>query len=166
MRIRPETPVDYQAIHDLTQAAFAPMAFADGDEGDVINQMRDDGDLTLSLVAETDQIIGHVALSPAQISDAQGTWYGLGPISVRADHQRQGIGTQLAKAGLAHLTGIGAAGCVLIGNPVVYGPMGFISDGGLTHGGLDPKLVQYITLNGARPKGEVLFAPALQVDFP
>lgn len=166
MRIRPETPADHQAIFDLTQAAFAPMAFADGDEGDVINQMRDDGDLTLSLVAETDQIIGHIAFSPAQISGAKGDWFGLGPISVRADHQRQGIGTQLAKAGLAQLSQSGAAGCVLIGNPAVYAPMGFVSDGGLTHGGLDPKLVQYIVLGGTHPSGEVRFAPALQVDFP
>lgn len=163
MLIRPETTHDIAAIRQLTDTAFAPMPYADGNEGAALDQMRSDGDLTLSLVAEEDgQIIGHVAFSPAQITYASGDWYGLGPISVRADRQRQGIGTRLTQQGLDQLRAGGAAGCVLIGRPQVYGPMGFVSDGNLTHGKLDLSLVQYIVLHGTRPRGEVTFAPALQ----
>ncbi|WP_342077746.1 N-acetyltransferase [Yoonia sp. SS1-5] len=167
MQIRPETASDTRTIRELTEVAFAPMPYGDGTEGACIDRLRIDGDLTLSLVAdEAGEIIGHVAFSPAQISKATGDWYGLGPISVRADRQKQGIGTMLAQAGLKQLKTRGAAGCVLIGRPAVYGPMGFVSDGNLTHGKLDTALVQYIGLNGTPPKGEVTFAPALQETSP
>lgn len=166
MIIRLETAADHQAIYDLTQDAFAPMGFSDGSEPDIINQLRKDGDLTLSLVAEQDDIIGHVAFSLAKISKAQGVWYGLGPISVRADKQKQGLGTKLARTGLDMLRKMGAAGCVLTGNPDVYGPMGFTNDHALTYSGLNPKYISFIILNGTTPKGEINFAEALQEDHP
>ncbi len=167
MLIRPETPADIRRIRRLTDTAFAPMPYADGNEGAALDQMRKDGDLTISLVAEENgEIIGHVAFSPAQISEASGDWYGLGPISVRADWQNQGIGTKLAHGGLERLRTRGAAGCVLIGRPAVYGPMGFTSEGNLSHKSLDPAIIQYIILNSTAPKGEVTFASALQETSP
>ena len=166
MIIRLETAADHQAIHDLTRDAFAPMSFSDGSEPDMVRQLRKDGDLTLSLVAEEHEIIGHVAFSPAKISKAQGVWYGLGPISVRADKQKQGIGTKLAHTGLEMLRKMGAAGCVLTGNPDVYRPMGFTNDHALTYSGLNPKCILFITFNGAAPKGEINFAEALEEEHP
>lgn len=160
--IRPEEPHDQQAIHDLTQAAFAPQTFSDGTEGAIIDAMRDAGDLTLSLVAcDADTIIGHVAFSPAQISETPGDWYGLGPISVRKDHQRRGIGRALIEAGIAALTERGAAGCVLTGNPNIYQRMGFHCDGNLHHAGTEDRHVHWRVIKGAAPKGELHFAPAL-----
>ncbi len=166
MIIRLETAADHQAIHDLTRDAFAPMSFSDGSEPDMVRQLRKDGDLTLSLVAEEHEIIGHVAFSPAKISKAQGVWYGLGPISVRADKQKQGIGTKLAHTGLEMLRKMGAAGCVLTGNPDVYAPMGFMSDPDLTYSGLNTKFIHYYILNGTAPKGEINFAEALEEEHP
>lgn len=166
MIIRLETTVDHQAIYDLTRDAFAPMSFSDGSEPDIINQLRADGDLTLSLVAEQDGIIGHAAFSPAKISNAEGAWYGLGPISVRAYMQRQGIGTQLTHAGLDILRKMGAGGCVLTGNPDVYRPMGFENDHALTYSGLNPRYISYYTLDGTVPKGEINFAEPLEEDHP
>lgn len=166
MIIRPETTADHQAIYDLTRDAFAPMSFSDGSEPGIINQMRADGDLTLSLVADAGDIIGHVAFSPASIAVAEGDWYGLGPIAVRADYQRQGIGTKLAHAGFDHLRKLGAAGCVLTGNPAVYTPMGFSNDHALTYSGLNPKYILYRAWGGAVPEGEIAFADALQEDHP
>ncbi|MDP5086608.1 MAG: N-acetyltransferase [Yoonia sp.] len=166
MLIRPESPQDHKAIRDLTRDAFAPMSFSDGSEPDIIDQLRKAGDLTLSLVAEQDEIIGHVAFSPAKIRKAKGDWYGLGPISVRADMQRQGIGTKLVQTGLDMLRKKGAAGCVLTGNPDVYRPMGFTNEHALTYSGLNPKYILFIALNGTAPKGEINFAPALEEDHP
>ena len=49
--------------------------------------------LTVSLVAELDgRVIGHIAFSPVAISDGTQDWYGLGPVSVLPEYQRQGIG--------------------------------------------------------------------------
>ena len=166
MIIRLETAADHQAIFELTRDAFAPMSFSDGSEPDIVNQLREDGDLTLSLVAEQEEIIGHVAFSPARISNADGVLYGLGPISVRADKQRQGIGTELAQTGLEMLRDMGAAGCVLTGNPDVYRPMGFSNEHALTYSGLNPKFILYYSFNGTLPAGEINFADALEEDHP
>ena len=164
--IRTELPEDHDAIHALTRDAFAPMSFSDGSEPDMIDQMREAGDLTLSLVAEDDGIIGHVAFSPARIGGTEGFWYGLGPISVRADRQRQGIGTRLAQTGLEMLRKMGATGCVLTGNPDVYRPMGFSNEHALTYSGLNPKFILYDTFDGTRPAGEINFAEALEEEHP
>ena len=166
MKIRPETSVDYQAIYNLTRDAFAPMSFSDGSEPGIIDELRDNGELTLSFVAEEDGIIGHVAFSPAKISNTKGVWYGLGPISVRADKQRQGIGTKLAHAGLDALRKMGATGCVLTGNPDVYQPMGFSNEHALTYSGLNPKFILYYAFDGTPPAGEINFAGPLEEDHP
>jgi len=165
MIIRDERPGDVEAIDALTQLAFAPMPFGDGTEAPIIRQLRADGDLTLSLVAlKDDEIVGHVAFSPAKIGNAPGLRFGLGPISVTPDLQKQGIGSALIKTGLERLRAMNALECVLIGNPAVYGPMGFVSDGSLTYGSLDPKLVQRCLINGAPTGGEVRFASAFDMD--
>ncbi len=161
--LRPERADDKEALHALTTDAFAPMGFSDGTEADALDGLRRDGDLALSLVAAREgQIIGHIAFSPATVGETEGSWFALGPIAVEARFQRQGIGTRLTLAGLDWLKGRGAAGCVLIGNPKVYGPMGFTSDPGLTHGDLPHTYVQFVSINGATPQGEVTFAPALR----
>lgn len=160
MIIRPETTGDHQAIFELTKAAFAPMPFGDDNDAFLTGNLRDAGDLLLSLVADEVGVIGHAAFSPATVQ-APGRWASLGPISVVADRQRQGIGSALTAEGLKRLKNAGFDGCVLIGNPSVYGPMGFVS-GGITYRDLALKLVQWHSLTGLKPQGEVVFAPALE----
>jgi putative acetyltransferase len=163
MHIRPERPEDDEAIHELTRAAFAPMWFSNGSEAPIVRALRASGDLTLSLVAEDDgAIIGHVAFSPVTIDGVQRGWFGLGPISVRLDRQRSGVGRALAATGLEELRAMGAHGCALIGDPAIYGRMGFTS-GGLTHEGVDDAIVQYIVFTGPAPHGVLRFAPAFDV---
>jgi putative acetyltransferase len=165
--IRPERPGDEDAIHDLTQAAFRPMAYSSGTEGKIIRGLRAAGDLTLSLVAEQDgQIVGHIAFSPVRIDGPQGSsdldegWFGLGPISVREDLQRQGIGRALIREGLHRLKTEGAKGCALIGNPAVYRGSGFESDGQLSYGDLDRSYIQRIVFDGPAPVGALIYKPA------
>lgn len=161
MLIRAETPADHAAIHALTEAAFAPMPFSDGTEPAIVDALRRDGDLTISLVAEdAGEVIGHIAFSPVTIDGNHGAWFGLGPISVRADRQRQGIGKALIRRGLEMLEGQGAAGCALIGDPAVYSRAGFVSDGRLRYQNLDTRLVQHIVISGPPPAGILKFAPA------
>ena len=159
--IRPERPEDTGAIHDLTGRAFAPMPFSSGTEAAIIRALRASGDLALSLVIEENgAVIGHLAFSPVTVASGEKDWFGLGPVSVEPARQRQGIGKALVAAGLAELQRRGAAGCALIGNPAVYGPMGFSSDGRLRYGDLDPALVQRVIFKGTAPEGELKFSPA------
>lgn len=163
MMVREERPGDEDVIHDLTEAAFGPMAFSDGTEPRIIRALRDAGDLTLSLVAEEGGVVvGHVAFSPVTIDGVHDGWFGLGPISVRPELQRRGIGKALVRNGLEILKKRGARGCALIGNPDVYSRMGFDSDGHLTYGGLDGRYVQRIVFSGPPPRGALEFAPAFQ----
>ncbi|SHG23003.1 GNAT family N-acetyltransferase [Cognatishimia maritima] len=164
MLIRFESPNDFAAIHALTTRAFAPMAFSDGSEPQIIDQLRSDGDLTLSLVAEENgEVIGHLALSPMTISGVT-NWLGLGPISVAPNRQRQGIGSALVGRAVQHCKDNGISGIALIGNPAVYAPMGFKSNGKLTYQNLPTGYVQFLTIAGPDPEGELKFAPAFDDD--
>jgi putative acetyltransferase len=57
------------------------------------------------------------------------------------------------------LRALGARGCALIGDPEIYGRMGFTS-GALTHEGVDDAIVQYVVFDGPPPRGALRFAPA------
>lgn len=160
MQIRPERPQDATTIHALTDAAFKGMPFSDGSEPRVIDALRAAGALTLSLVAtEGEEIVGHVAFSPVTINGESGDWYGLGPVSVWPDRQRQGVGQALIREGLRRLRSLGAGGCVLLGNPAYYARFGFENVPDLRHAGAPTWAFQGLTLNGPRPKGEVTFHP-------
>lgn len=129
----------------------------------MVRALRAAGDLTLSLVAEDEgEIVGHVAFSPATVDGRHDGWFGLGPVSVHPDRQRQGIGKLLIEHGLDLLRDAGANGCALIGNPAIYSRLGFESDGLLTYRGLPVRDVQRIVLAGAAPRGELRFATALE----
>jgi putative acetyltransferase len=124
--VRSELSSDYDAIHDLTRRAFAPMPFSDGTEHELVTKLREARALVLSLVAlQEDRLVGHVAFTPALPSDDAAGWYGLGPISVEPELQRKGIGRRLIIEGFAALQEIGAKGCILVGDPAYYQKSGF-----------------------------------------
>ncbi len=159
--IRPEAAGDIAAIHALTEAAFNPMPFSDGSEPRIIDQLRDDGDLTLSLVAEDgEDIVGHIAISPVTISDGACDWYGLGPVSVSPGLQRMGIGGALIKRAIADMRVMGAKGIILLGSNEYYPRFGFVHEPQLTYSGPPAEFFQCLLLNGDLPSGEVKYAPA------
>ena len=126
MIIRNETESDIEAIAEITKAAFATCPYGEHTEQFITNALRAAGALTVSLVAEIDRdVVGHVAFSPVTISDGSPDWYGLGPVSVLPQHQRQGIGTALIREGLSLLKARGGQGCVLVGEPAYYQRFGF-----------------------------------------
>ncbi len=94
--IRNETDADVSAITEVTIAAFKTLEISNHTEQFIIAALRVAKALTVSLVAEVDgRVIGHIAFSPVTISDGTRNWYGLGPVSVLPDYQRQGIGKAL-----------------------------------------------------------------------
>ncbi len=158
--IRPEASGDEATIHALTERAFEPMPFSGGDEQHVIDRVRADGDLTLSLVAEDgERIVGHIAFSPVTITDGVTDWFGLGPVSVWPELQQRGIGGALIKRGIADLRVQGAKGIVLIGSNIYYPRFGFEHVPQLTYSGGPPEFFQVLPLDGDMPSGEVAFAP-------
>lgn len=159
MLIRPETTGDAEAIHALIAAAFATMPFSDGSEPAIVDRLRADGDLALSLVAFDGALLGHAAFSPVRLR-VPGPWLALGPVSVRPDRQREGIGTALIETGLARLRERGARGCVVVGDPAYYGRFGFRGDLGLRWGNVPPAVVQGLAFGAAQPEGPIRFAPA------
>ncbi|WP_128891256.1 GNAT family N-acetyltransferase [Erythrobacter sp. HKB08] len=159
--IRPEGARDQSAIYSLTKDAFADMPFSDGDEQDLVDRLRADGDLALSLVAEdAERVVGHIAFSRVAISDGSADWYGLGPVSVLPECQRQGIGSRLIQRGIADLRERGARGIVLLGDPAYYSRFGFGHDPALTYPGPPPQYFQRLVIDGSPPKGVVSYPPA------
>jgi putative acetyltransferase len=159
--IRLERPEDVPEIHAVTEAAFRGRPYSDGSEPGILDRLRRDGDLRLSLVAEEDgEVVGHIAFSPVSISDGAQDWYGLGPVSVRPDKQGRGTGAQLIQHGLAELRNRKACGVVLLGNPKYYGRFGFVHDPALSYPGPPAEYFQRLVLMGDAPAGEVRYAPA------
>lgn len=158
MWIRTETQADHAAIRDLLAAAFANGPGAGRMEQRIVDALRDDGELTLNLVADIDgRIAGCVVFSPVAIKGAK-SWYGLGPVAVAPRDQRHGVGSALIRAGLAELADRGAAGCVVLGEPEYYARFGFRADGELRYADVLPQYFQSLAFNDAAPpKGEVRY---------
>jgi putative acetyltransferase len=158
--LRPERPEDVDAIRTLTETAFKTAPHADGTEHIIIDRLRAAGALTLSLVMEADRaIVGHVAFSPVTVSDGSTDWYGLGPISVDPARQGEGIGGRLIGEGLQRLKALGAAGCVLLGDPAYYSRFGFVADPKLTLDGVPPEYFMRVAFSPVYGGGTVSYHP-------
>ena len=165
MIVRQEKREDIIEIHELTKEAFKPMPYKNGSEAPIIDQLRIDGDLTVSLVAvHEDQIFGHIAFSPVTLNGNSG-WFGLGPVSVHPSRQKQGIGSQLINEGLKRIEQQGALGCVLIGNPAYYERFGFQSDGNLEYHDTPLPYVQWLSFGERKANGLLKYAPAFEQDY-
>jgi len=126
MIVRKETTSDIEAITEVTIAAFRTLPISKHTEQFIIKALRAAGALTLSLLAEiAGRVVGHIAFSPVKISDGSKDWYGIGPVSVLPDYQKQGIGKSLISEGLSLLRDMGGKGCTLVGDPDYYKRFGF-----------------------------------------
>ncbi len=166
MKIRPETPQDISAIEKVTIAAFDGKPYADGTEHLIISRLREVGAMSLSLVAEMDgKIVGHVAFSVVTINGTDQGWYGLGPVSVLPELQKQGIGSRLIKEGLSLIREKGAKGCVLEGSPMYYQRFGFKTYPDLFYEGAPaPEYFMALPFYDDVPQGKVEFHKAFYVN--
>lgn len=127
MLIRREEPADVAAVRALTEAAFAPRyAPAAPVEPGLLDELRaDPGWLpALSLVAVADgEVVGHVVCTRGHVGDAP--TLGLGPLSVRPDRQRSGVGSALMHAVLGAADALGEPLVLLLGEPAYYARFGF-----------------------------------------
>ena len=125
MTLRSEQPADGAVIHRVVAAAFPTDA-----EARLVDRLRAADRLRISLVAASPPagpIIGHIAFSPVSVDGSPATAgaLGLAPVAVDPDHQRQGIGSALIRAGLDACRAIGCPFVVVLGDPAYYRRFGF-----------------------------------------
>ncbi|MGA9538065.1 MAG: N-acetyltransferase [Desulfobacterales bacterium] len=163
--IRNEKDADVDAITEVTVAAFKTMEISNHTEQFIIEALRANNALTVSLIAEVDgHVVGHVAFSPVTISDGTQNWYGLGPVSILPEHQRKGIGKSLILEGISRLKGLNAKGCCLVGHPDYYRKLGFKNVSGLLHDGVPQEVFLAMAFDGKIPQGTVNFHDGFKAD--
>ena len=154
--IRSETDADVNAIAEVTVAAFKTLEISNHTEQFIIAALRAAKALTISLVAEVDgRVIGHIAFSSVAISDDTRNWFGLGPVSVLPEYQRQGIGKALIQEGLSRLKDMNAQGCCLVGHPDYYRKFGFKNMPELVLEGVPQGVFFALSFDGHTPHGTV-----------
>lgn len=122
MLVRVEIPIDAPGIDALLRNAFGGPG-----EADLIHSLREDGQLTLGVVATDDdgQVIGYVAFSPVTIAGEDRQWVGMAPLAIDEAYRGQGLGRQLVYEGLDSLNEFGYAAVVTLGDPALYSKLGF-----------------------------------------
>jgi putative acetyltransferase len=127
--IRPERAGDEDAIRAVHAAAFrTPGSEEEPVEAPLVDQLRASPSWLpkLSLVAvRADVVVGHVVCSRGWIGDGDAPALGLGPIGVRPDLQRAGVGTGLMHAVLGAADALDEPLVALLGDPRYYGRFAF-----------------------------------------
>lgn len=120
IRVRAETPADVDAIRRVDDAAFGRAA-----EGRLLDALRGAVAPFVSLVAcAGDDVVGHILFTPVTVSGAW-TAMALGPMAVRPDRQRAGVGAALVRAGLSACRALGHEVVFVLGHPGYYPRFGF-----------------------------------------
>lgn len=123
MIIRAAVPSDAVPIRGILCAAFAGEQ-----EADLVEHLRRDGELLLSIVAEDDgRVVGHVGFSRlwTALDGQRLPGVSLAPLAVAADCRRRGIGASLVEAGHEQLRGAGESIVFVLGDPAYYGRFGY-----------------------------------------
>ncbi|HCG68056.1 MAG TPA: GNAT family N-acetyltransferase [Clostridiales bacterium] len=137
--IRPEEHKDYKSIVSLILRSFREGTdYSDGtDIIALVEEIRDSRYYIpeLSFVAELDgEIVGHFLFSHFPLSATEKGGHGdgtdsgivmLAPVSVHADHFRQGIGSTMLKMGIEKVKKAGYKGITVEGNFRFYNKVGF-----------------------------------------
>jgi len=125
--IRSEKPEDKAAIYEVNKSAFNQ-----DNEARLVDALRESDVFIpeLSLVAEINgKIIGHILFTRLVIVSQDGIRHDsltLAPMAVRPDKQRQGIGTELVKHGLAKARELGFDSVIVLGHKEFYPRFGFV----------------------------------------
>lgn len=126
MNIRQETSADYAQIYEVVKTAFASAERSDGNEQDLVTELRNSDSFVpqLSLVAvENGDIVGHILFTKADVGGH--TVLALAPLSVLPAHQRQGIGLALMAEGHRIAKELGFEYSVVLGHKGYYPKAGY-----------------------------------------
>jgi putative acetyltransferase len=127
--VRRETAEDVGPIRAVVAAAFARPGEADATPPEValVDQLRA-GDAwlpALSLVATgpAGEVVGHVLCTRGRVGSEP--VLALGPLGVRPEHQRRGVGEALVHSVLGAADALGEPLVALLGDPRYYSRFGF-----------------------------------------
>ena len=122
MLIRAEETNDRDSVYAVHASAFETSS-----EADLVDALREQARPIISLVAEDNgKVVGHIMFSPASLSGHPDVAVmGLAPMAVAPEHQRQGIGSALVRAGLEHCKEMGFVAVIVLGHPTYYPRFGF-----------------------------------------
>ncbi len=123
MHIRTETEDDRTAVFEVNAAAFPTAA-----EARLVDALRESAEKYVSLVALKNlAVVGHIMFSPVSIKPYDELrLMGLAPMAVSPSLQRDGIGTELVKAGLQRCRDLGVGAIAVLGHPEYYPRFGFM----------------------------------------
>jgi len=159
--IRPEECADAPAICVVIVAAFENQPYSNHREHHIVDKLRENTALTVSLVAVRDAaVVGHIAFSPGTIDGKLYTGYGLGLLSVAPIHQRKGAGIRLVQAGLKLLEAGGANGCVVLGEADFYSRFGFVVRAAVSLHGFPAEYFLALPFLSDYPRGNVAYHDA------
>lgn len=163
MLIRTEIDGDAPAIRRVVTEAMKVLAQSTGTEAAIVDRLRADNALSLSLVAEDGgEVVGYLAASQARVGAVPG-WGLIGPVAVLPLRHGQGIGSALMTEAILRLRA-GCKGAALVGDPGYYGRFGFKSFSGLRLGDCPPRFVQALPFDGSEPQGELIHHPAFGLE--
>lgn len=162
LAIRDEAPEDRGTIHGLIKRAFTSQPHADGNEQDLVDLLRERGELVLSLVATLPGkgVVGHIGFSPVTIDGADCRWCQMAPVSVEPALHRLGVGSALIRAGIERLDAAGARGIGVVGDPAYYERFGFSRLDGLSPDGPEAVFFRAMVLREPMPRGVMRYASA------
>lgn len=133
INIRLEQPADYRAVEELTRDAFWNVYRPGCTEHFVLHRYRSNPDFIpeLDFVMEDGggDLVGHVMFSKASLSLPDGSavpsWT-FGPISIRPDLKRRGLGLRLLLHALGKARALGVGFLCMEGNIGFYKHAGFV----------------------------------------
>ena len=116
-------------IRHVNEQAFARDGHRGTNEADLVDALRRNGNVVVSLVAEVDgAVVGHILFSPMTVESPGGGFYqtiALGPLAVLPEFQKQGVGSALMNAGLHEIRELGHGAVFLLGHVSYYPLFGF-----------------------------------------
>ncbi|HIX15415.1 MAG TPA: N-acetyltransferase [Candidatus Hungatella pullicola] len=127
MVIRQESPKDYKAIYQLIKEAFATAEHADGNEQDLVENLRKSSAFVpeLALTAEIDgDLAGYILFTKANVGSDEVLV--LAPLAVKPNYQKQGVGTALISEGHRIAKEMGYHYSVVLGSELYYPKFGYL----------------------------------------
>lgn len=127
MIIREETPQDYKAVYQLIKDAFETADFADGNEQEIVENLRQSEAFIpqLSLVAEVDgKQVGHILFTKGHVGKEEVLV--LAPLAILPTYQRQGIGGRLITESHRIAKELGYPYSIVLGSEAYYPKYGYL----------------------------------------
>jgi putative acetyltransferase len=168
VKVRPESIRDIEAIGAVTRAAFGKDR-----EARMVEEIRRSDSFVpdLSLVAEVEgEIVGHAMLSYVRLEEAGRRVLELGPMSVRPNNQRQGVGSALIREAIRVAEERGEPMILVLGHATYYPRFGFrpASELGITppDSNIPDEVFMALPLTAYDPRlrGRVVFPSAYSIE--